>query len=159
VRSKKAGQAEGSRQGGQPLAHPHVEAEPHRQQHDEEEQLGGEEGLHLGESPEVQGNRLEQEGSDHEAEPRQPDATAQRMGEQRQLERGVVGRVLEAHPLQNAGQRIGQRCTQREEYTWQRRLYGPGSQRPAPTREMLQFCYGDCPSRGLERCAWWVNAA
>ena len=52
------------------------EAEPNGQNEDQEQQLQGKDRLDLGELPEVQGDRLEEEREDHEDEPQQPDATA-----------------------------------------------------------------------------------
>ena len=60
----------------------------------------------------MQRDRLEQEREDHQDEAQQPDAAAQRVSQKTQSQCGIGGRVLHAHALEDAGERIGYRSAQ-----------------------------------------------
>jgi hypothetical protein len=99
-----------SRTGGkrsEVLTRTNLETEPHGQDEDQEQQLEGQDGLDFGELPEVQCDRLEEEREDHENKPQQPDASAERMRQETQSQRGFRRRVFHPHALEDAGERIG----------------------------------------------------
>ena len=65
---------------------PTAEPEPDREHDHEEDQLEREDGLHLREASEVQGDGLEHERDDHEGEAKKPDSPPDRVGHEAELQ-------------------------------------------------------------------------
>ena len=88
--------------------------------------------------PEVQRERLQQEGADHEAEAQQPHPAPEAWAIRLSRMVDVLGGVLDPHALEHAGQRIGQ-CRSR-----------PQGHRPSPCGEF----YGRAVPASLQALGW-----
>ena len=99
----------------EPLLPAQAVAEPDGQDQQQEEQLGGEDGLDDAELAEAQGGGLQPELHQHEGEADEPDPPLDGVGHQAQPQGGRLGGRLDADPLEDRGQGVdegGSGCQQ-----------------------------------------------
>ena len=105
---QEGGQSAGG--GGRPAPLPpgQVVAEPDAEDQDQEEQLGGDDGLHRAQLAEPQCPGLEQEPDADHGDPEEPDGVGEGVADQLDAHHRVGRRVLHADALEDGAQGVGQ---------------------------------------------------
>ena len=109
-------------------------AEPDAENGHQEGKFQGEDGLDGRKAAEVEGGELEEEGGDHEAKTGQPDFALQGVGHEAPAQGRLLGGGLEAHPLEDGGESVGQRSPDCQ-YVGHNHLFyrmGPGGEHDRP---------------------------
>jgi len=128
-----------SRRGERPDPLPRGDGEPEPRGEDEyeEQELCGEDGLDLAQVAQVQCERLTEERTDHDDEAEQPDTPTEGMGDQTQVQCGLIRGVFNPHSLQDAGDGIRQRRRQGQDVDHLRLHYSTRLQAPTAGTAVL----------------------